>query len=344
MLNRSVKFLITKPFHPFSRRLRNHFYNRALIRLGLKKNETVDVYGLLKAMSLDSQWKTRLAGMKDKIYVCNIPHQFCGIGHLSSEWNAGFMLASRFDLHFVHAPLPEPWESFFGWGKDELSFDISREMKSEMLTCIPFLTGDFDCLEVVAYLISLHRVTDNKLFILGFNQSAYDQTASGALLREKYEKYSETKAVPSHKDEQAITVAVHIRKGDIIGSEKEMAVRYIDADWMARAVASLQQAIAKPFKVNVYSQGLSEEDKLQFDSFGKVTFYDNTDPCETFHNLMIADILVMSRSGFSYLAACMGQQVVVVPPGFWHHIPDDKRWIKMDLSAQLSEVNMRKLS
>ena len=344
MLSRSVKFLLKEPFHPFSRRLRNHFFNRALIRLGLKKNEPVDVDGLLKAMSLDPQWKARLAGMKDKIYVCNIPHQFCGIGHLSSEWNAGFMLARRFGLHFVHAPLPEPWESFFGWGKDEIPFDASRRMESVILPGIPFLTGYFDCLEVVAYLISLHPVTEKKLFLLGYNQSAYDQTESGALLREKYEKNSAAKGVPSHKEAQAITVAVHIRKGDIIGSEKDMALRYIDASWMACAVASLQQAISKPFKVNVYSQGLAEEDKRQFAGFGKVTYYDNTDPCETFHNLMIADILVMSRSGFSYLAACMGQQVVVVPPGFWHHIPDEKRWLQMDSTAQLSEDNIKKLS
>jgi hypothetical protein len=279
-------------------------------------------------MAGDPLWHARFEQMKHQVYVCNVPHQFCGVGHLTSEWNAGFMLSQRYRLNFVHVPLPEPWEFFLGWGKGELSYDSVKRFRKIQLPLIPF-KADVDCIERLAYLISRHKIREKTLFVLGYNQNAYDQTESGEVLRKKYDDNLAWKRVKVHKKDGEVTIAVHLRKGDILKSEKDMKKRYIDAAWMGGLASHIVRNVKRTAKINVYSQGLTEEDKQAFSIVGGVSYFDNVDPCETLHNLLISDILVMSRSGFSYLAACMGRQLVVAPPKFWHCIPKGDRWIQI---------------
>ncbi len=325
-MSRSLDFILHNPRHPFCRRLIVYYWRLFCSHIGVRrKPETVNIDEMMVS---DSQWRTRLAMMRHYVFVCNVPHQFCGVGHLTSEWNAGFMLAKRFNLNFVHVPLPDPWENFLGWGKGELSYDSARKFKKIRLQLIPF-KSNIDCIERLAYLISQYKLTTNTLFVLGDNQNAYDQTVSGEVLRQKYNDNLAWKHVKIHKKRGALTVAVHLRKGDILKTEKDTAKRYVDSAWMADMVSSVVRVLTCPVQVNVYSQGLTDEDKRAFSKLGAVDYFDNVDPCETFHNLLIADILVMSRSGFSYLAACMGRQLVIAPPKFWHCIPKGDRWIQI---------------
>lgn len=330
MIPQSVNFLLKKPFHPFSYRLRHHFWGRGLIRLGLKTHHGFDIEHVIAEKNADPEWEQRLQKMKDRVFICNIPHQFCGIGHLSSEWNAGYMLAKRYQTQFIHAPLPEPWETFLGWGIGERTFASTRKMRKIFLPCIPFGDGHYDCVELLAFLISKFQIPCNTLFIMGFNQSAYDQTEDGEALRQKYEINGAYKTWANHRIEKKINVAVHIRKGDILGSPEEMKKRSISSTWVIRVLIDLFGEKNAAINYNIYSQGLTAEERHELSVLGTVHFFDNVDHRETFHNLMIADVLLMSRSGFSYLAGCMGRQVVLVPPRFWHNVPvKDPRWIQL---------------
>lgn len=294
-------------------------------------------------MAGDPAWHSRLDQMKHHVYVWNVPHQFCGVGHLTSEWNAGFMLSQRYKLNFVHVPLPDPWEDFLGWGKGELTYNSVKRFKKIRLPLILF-KSNVDCVEKLAYLISRHEIKEKTLFVLGYNQNAYDQTESGEILRKKYDDHLAWKSVEVHKKDGGVTIAVHLRKGDILKSEKDMKKRYIDATWMADLVSDIVGNVKRTAKINLYSQGLTEEDKLAFSKVSGVSYFDNVDPCETFHNLLISDILVMSRSGFSYLAACMGRQLVIAPPKFWHCIPKGDRWIQMGEAPVLESKSAELIS
>lgn len=334
---RGLDFMLRQPRHPFCRRLLDYYWKRACAYVGLANTpEDMNIEGL---MAGDPLWPSRLEQMKHQVYVCNVPHQFCGVGHSTSEWNAGFMLSQRYKLNFIHVPLPEPWEDFFGWGKGELGYDSAKGFKKVRLPLIPF-KSNVDCVERLAYLISRHKIKGKTLFILGDNQNAYDQTASGERLRKKYEDNLAWQRANIHKQNGILTIAVHLRKGDILNTEKDTAKRYINAAWMADIVSSVVHVLNAPVQINVYSQGLTDEDKKAFSHFGSVDYFDNVDPCETFHNLLISDVLIMSRSGFSYLAAYMGRQLVVAPPKFWHCIPKDDRWVQIGDAPVLAEKSV----
>ena len=65
---------------------------------------------------------------------------------------------------------------------------------------------------------------------------------------------------------------------------------------------------------------VSEGNILNFNNFiaDDITLYINEDPCSSFIYMVMSDILVMSKSSFSYSAALLNENIVFYPKDFWH--------------------------
>lgn len=80
--------------------------------------------------------------LKNNKYVTSLPNSGYRIGHLLDDLIAGFILAEWYDLKYLHSPLPEKWEDFFGFGDDEELFaDVlhKKHQTVSVISCSPLL-------------------------------------------------------------------------------------------------------------------------------------------------------------------------------------------------------------
>jgi hypothetical protein len=76
-------------------------------------------------------------------------------------------------------------------------------------------------------------------------------------------------------------------------------------------------------------------DRLEeFEQIPNLEKFINRDPIETIRKMATADVLVISRSSFSYLAALLNRNGIIIYHDFWHSMLED--WVRADTSGQFS--------
>ena len=62
-------------------------------------------------------------------------------------------------------------------------------------------------------------------------------------------------------------------------------------------------------------------------NFKNIKFCHNLNQYKTFLHFVYADLLITSKSSFSYKAALISKGIKVSPKNFWHGYPkNDKKW------------------
>ena len=71
---------------------------------------------------------------------------------------------------------------------------------------------------------------------------------------------------------------------------------------------------------------------------------------DSFLHMVYADLLITSKSSFSYKPALLSNGIKVCPKYFWHGYPDTEDWILCDNNGNLdnslkktSEINSKKM-
>ena len=123
-----------------------------------------------------------------------------------------------------------------------------------------------------------------------------------------------------------LDVGVHVRRGDVF-VHPQSAIRTLDNAYYVEVVAALQASAARarlpPLRVTFYMDAVyaGDESHLRLHELRAVGALEyGTDVFATALALATADVLVMSRSSFSYLAALVHDEDrggVVYHP-FWH--------------------------
>lgn len=130
-----------------------------------------------------------------------------------------------------------------------------------------------------------------------------------------------------------LNISVHVRRPNICDDRLDGAdtpdTYYLDVMNKIR-----QLKLNKSIKFHIYSQGNS--DMFSAYKSDDVEFHLNDTIENTFLGLVYADILVISKSSFSYTAGLLTDGLVIYHPGFWH--PPLESWIK-DIN-NLSENNI----
>lgn len=148
-----------------------------------------------------------------------------------------------------------------------------------------------------------------------------------------------------------ITVGVHVRRGELfaVDSDRMLPNSYYIA--VCKALAALFQRMGKTFHFDLYTEvpqkefdvsgashgiwnRITENIKFSADQVGlhefteipEVRFRVNEHQITTLYNLGNCDVLVGSRSSFSYVAAVAGTVKHVLLPKFWHSLLPD--WVE----------------
>jgi hypothetical protein len=120
-------------------------------------------------------------------------------------------------------------------------------------------------------------------------------------------------------------MAVHIRRGDVMTNSPQNARRRTPLERIGKIIDSMRKK-RPDLVVKIFSQGHAAEfalipaDELHLDS----------DVFETMSALANAEVLLMAKSSFSYVAALLSRGTVIYEP-FWHRpLPT---WIKIDIGS-----------
>lgn len=146
-------------------------------------------------------------------------------------------------------------------------------------------------------------------------------------LREKYHAHDKS-GIALDKGGEDVTVAVHIRRGDVSVSDAATAGRFTSDERIAHTVREVLAALKakkKTVRVNIYSEGRTEDFKL-FADMG-CHLHIGRDVFETVHNLAMSDVLVTAKSAFSFVAGLISTGVKLYEP-YQSIAPDD--WLKLD--------------
>ena len=117
--------------------------------------------------------------------------------------------------------------------------------------------------------------------------------------------------------------------------EKSLEKRWLDEAYYLTIHNELLEMFPKKHLLfYVFTQG-KHEDFPTLSKQENVVFPEGIAEKETFLAFARSDILVLSRSSFSYKAALLNKGLKICPPGFWHGYPDQPDWLVADSFGKL---------
>jgi hypothetical protein len=217
--------------------------------------------------------------------------------------------------------------SFFSLGNGEMSTD-AIDRKDLSIKNIKYPSLIHKQKNTMYFVRNCHSFTD-------FFSSDYTQFQDS--LRKKYQI---NKKIAGEQRKDVVTIALHIRRGDVSASNKNSA-RYTNNAFLVEKLKIITGSLnfsKQIYQIHIFSQG-SENDFNEFKDFAPVLKL-NENEFETFDSLVSADILIMAKSSFSYVAALLNTGIIFYEP-FWHK-PLEK-WIDISNSNDLfvKEFNLQ---
>lgn len=286
-------------------------------------------------------------------FIGSIPHYRTGIGHILAEWNTGLLWSQKLGIPFAHCPLRDPWNDFFGLhGFEDLpAISSTKGLRRVLLPPIP----DADNPAESPLIINILNHFSKKgpcLFLLYFGQNSYRHDETSSVLREKYFSRRISAPICNWRTPYKINVSVHVRRRNAEDMSNPTVhdpngaaykSRYRDSEFFIQTCRAIENILG-PDKLhfNIFSQG-ETKDFSDFQTLKNTTLFLNKDVCETFHNVVLGDLLVLSPSSFSFKAGMISKGLKIAAEPWWHYIPDNQEWCRLQNEDRESEKKIRSL-
>lgn len=271
----------------------------------------------------------KIAGNIQSVYITQIPNEGAGIGHQIANYNGGYHYSQLFGIPHAYPGFQnQEWEDFLGFGENEMSLK-KLKCAGYKIRKLPYFGESEKSISLIKDII--HSYAGEKIILCIENDQFY---------RKQYEviphiknKFESAKA--RSKDQliykkERISMAIHIRRGDIVEGQvtgkKSLTKRWLSVEYFVNIVRQVKEQLGDSLDIYLFSQGKKEDYKI-FEEFSNVTYCFNMSEQNSFLHMVRADILVISKSSFSYKPALLADGIRICPPDFWHDYPDDERWI-----------------
>ena len=279
-------------------------------------------------------------------YYTLIPNSGAGIGHQIGNWNAGYWHSKQFNLNFVHSPFSKGnWESFLGFGESES--DLNELLVKGYKTVHLPLFNEFNEFEVMMQKIIIRSFYNKKVvFIAKQDQGYKNQIGVMKDLKLKFKNAEARKNDNLNFVKSKFNIAVHIRRGDIVLGQKNrnpnLLKRWLDNLYFVNILCQVLENLKIERKIAIYlfSEGL-EDDFPEFNQFPNLQLCLNWSDQDSFLHMVMADLLITSKSSFSYNAALLSDGILVCPKDFWHGYPQTDNWIFCDNNGILDHKKFK---
>lgn len=266
-------------------------------------------------------------------YFAAIPNRGAGIGHQMANWIAGYWFAKNFELKFAHIPFStDLWESFLNFGENEVSVEqlISDGYSIRRLPL--FEENDIEQLTLIKRIIASYE-RKKIVFVAEQDQFYRDQYGIMDTIKSKFFSLHDRKETSLLYDYDNYNIAIHIRRGDIMTdpTNLNLTMRFLANGYYEKVLANVLKRIEteKPIHIWLFSQGI-REDYREFEKFPNLHWCLDMNPQDSFLHMVFADLLITSKSSFSYKSALISNGIKVCPKEFWHSYPDTSDWILAD--------------
>ncbi len=267
-------------------------------------------------------------------YFTAIPNPGAGIGHQMANWIAGYWFAQQFGLQFAHTPFSNPrWDAFLGFGENEISVADLIHAQGYKKVRIPLFDENKDAeIEQIKKIFEAYRA-QKVVFVAEQDQFYHDQFGVQEALQDKFHNAKSRKDDALVFDSNYFNIAIHVRRGDItigqLNKNPNLLMRWQDNDYFVNTLTKVVANVKtdKPLKIYLFSQG-KRADFPEFEQFENLVFCLDMGAQDSFLHMVYADLLITSKSSFSYKPALLGKGMVISPENFWHGYPKSDTWIR----------------
>lgn len=276
---------------------------------------------MLRAGALGRRFKIMATGKND------------GAGSQAQAAMSAICFAEAHGLEYVHRPfttIEHPETGMAEWARAwETHFNLGDGERQLCQTDAPVIA--LDRLPMVPRADDVIVAAQHYLHFCNSDPNAWERVVP--LLRKKYSRNK------GRKSRAELHIAVHMRRGDISGENWKVARNFTpNASFLAalKRILAIVSAKVPDVRVSVFSQG-HPEIFADFSRLGCELRLD--EPALATHaELVDADVLVMSKSSFSYTAALLGEGIAVYDPHKYRPLSD---WIARTPDGDFDERAFR---
>lgn len=279
-------------------------------------------------------------------YLTAKPNPGAGIGHQIANWNAGYWFSKKLKLKFAHTSFSNSyvpftkssWDEFLGFGNDEINTNELLKSGYKLVRLPLFDEENKSQLKIIERIIEVYS---NKKVVFICEQDQFYKNQIGTINSLK-NKFYNNRTFKNVLNEKFFNIAIHVRRGDIVQDEycsnENLSIRWLSNDYFFNALKNTLKIIetTKPINIYLFSQG-KEEDFSEFNNFENLHFCLNESAQESFLKMCLADVLITSKSSFSYKPALLNNGIKVCPKNFWHEYPKGKEWIMLNDNGEIIE-------
>lgn len=260
------------------------------------------------------------------------PNPGAGIGHQMANWIAGYWFAKQFGLKFAHFPFfQSSWEQFLGFGDNEKTAKELIEKQGYKKVLLP-LFNEFNDKEVILIKNIIASYSDQRVVFVAEQDQFYREQFG--VLNDIKDKFYKAKARNNDKllySKENFNIAIHIRRGDIVngqGDNDQYLLRWQSDEYFETILSTVIEKLKpiKPIAIYLFSQG-DRKDFPDFERFENIHFCLDMGAQDSFLHMVFADLLITSKSSFSYKPALLNDGIKICPRNFWHGYPDNDNWI-----------------
>jgi hypothetical protein len=316
----------------------------------VKRTQNLNFYPIIYRSYWNSKINNSKKTLNSTCYYSARPNIAAGIGHQLANWIAGYWFSQQFELKYAHIPFSnQKWDFFLGLGQDEIKVNdlIKNGFKIRKLPLIN--ENNKSDLYLLKSIINSY---DGKkiVFIAEQDQFYMDQFGVMDVLKKKFNNAESRKNDNIVYNKNNFNIAVHVRRTVIIDgkeifeNEAAQSLRWLANDYYEKVLKQVLEnlIVTKPIEIYLFSTGKPEEFE-EFSKYGNVHFCSNMDEYTSFLHLIRADLLITSKSSFSYKPALMSDGIRLCPRNFWHGYPESKDWILVenDGSFDISKLKQK---
>lgn len=310
--------------------------------------------GTFYLLSYRSYWhyslRQKRTTQNNSFYYTARPNPAAGVGHQLANWIAGYWFAKEFELSFAHIPFSnKKWDNFLGFSQDEITVAELLNNGYKKVSLPLFDENNETEVDLQKKIIASYA-NQKVVFVAEQDQFYKDQFGVIDAITNKFNSAPARLNDTIIYDKDCFNIAVHVRRTVIIDNkviledEAARAMRWLSNDYYEKVLKQVVENlnVTKPISIYIFSTGKAEE-FAEFSKYGDVHFCSDMDEYASFLHLIRADLLITSKSSFSYKPALMNDAIKVCPRNFWHSYPVSKDWIlvendgKFDVS-QLAQI------
>jgi hypothetical protein len=289
-------------------------------------------------------------GNENLHFLTQFPDSGAGIGHQLANWNSGFYFAHKFGVNFAHSEFSSSrWDSFLGFGENEVKAKDLLGVRGFRKVRLPrFDSENEEQIELVKNIINSYN-GHLVLFLMEINQGYLNQFETHTLLSNKFFNASSRKGDNLKFEIDTLSIAIHIRRRMLVETDEMFRNRGLENSYFKEVLQKVLVVIgnSKNYKIYLFSQGDIDEFP-EFKGIENLEFCLDMNPYDSFSHMCKANLLISSKSSFSYKPALISKGIKICPNSFWHNYPKSPDYIMADdlgnfdinhLSNQLNLIN-----